>query len=293
MSDIFGVPWAVAPGLLHELARVYESCPSARTSAAFASSFMPPDTRYELRNGVAVIEVDGFLSKELGPLSWLLGGTSMRAVASTLQAALANPAVKSILVRVSSSGGSIKGAQTLAAAVRKAAISKPVAAIADGTALGVAYWVASAASKVYAAEPASMVGSIAVSIAHTDNSKAQAAAGLRITEITAGKYKRITSENAPLSAEGRAVLQSDVDYFYTLFVEDVARYRGVSVDRVLRQMADGQVFLAGEAKRRGLIDGVMSTERLIAEMAAGRIQKVAQSGRTTTSAPTRRLAFSP
>lgn len=223
-------------------------------------------------------------------MSWLLGGTSMRAVASTLQAAVANPAVKSILLRVSSSGGAIEGAQTLAAAVRKAAISKPVAAIADGSMLGVAYWIASAATKVYASELASMVGAIGAAIAHTDTSKASNDAGLRITEITAGKYKRITSSNGPLTAEGRATLQQRVDHFYRVFVEDVARYRGVSVDQVLRQMADGRVFLAGEAKQRGLIDGVMSVERLIADMAAGRIPKVTQSGRTAHGTPIRRLA---
>ena len=45
---------------------------------------------------------------------------------------------------------------------------------------------------------------IGVGAAHRDISAAEASAGIKTTEITAGKYKRIASQHATLTEEGRA-----------------------------------------------------------------------------------------
>ena len=105
---------------------------------------------------------------------------------------------------------------------------------------------------------------------HTDISKAQAAAGVKTTEIFAGQYKRIASNYAPLSKEGRQTMQDQVDYTYSLFVGAVAKHRGVSTDVVLQDMADGRIFIGQQAIDAGLVDGVSTLELLVAQLNASR-----------------------
>src|SRR5574337_1172133 len=95
--------------------------------------------------------------------------------------------------------------------------------------------------------------------------------GVKTTEIVAGKYKRAASQYAPLSADGAASIQAKVDELYAIFVADVARYRGVSTEQVLADMADGRTFMAAEAIDRGLADGLMPLDRLIAGLSSGEL----------------------
>ena len=90
----------------------------------------------------------------------------------------------------------------------------------------------------------------------------------RQESVTAGKYKRMVNAAEPLSKEARAEVQADVDYVYTLFVDDVARFRGTSSEQVLEHMADGRVFRGQNAINSGLVDGVSTLDDLVARMAA-------------------------
>jgi ClpP class serine protease len=54
---------------------------------------------------------------------------------------------------------------------------------------------------------------------------------------------------------------------YSLLVDDVARFRGVSSDAVLEHMADGRVFRGQQAIDAGLVDGVSTLDDLIEQMA--------------------------
>lgn len=63
--------------------------------------------------------------------------------------------------------------------------------------------------------------------------------------------------------DGRAYIQSRVDSIYTVFVNDVARNRGVAVDTVLTDMADGRVFVGTDACANGLVDGVATIEDVL------------------------------
>ena len=88
------------------------------------------------------------------------------------------------------------------------------------------------------------------------------------TEITAGQYKRIATTNAPLTKEGRAYMQAQVDHLYTVFTNEVATNRGTTADKVLQHMADGHVFFGQQAIDAGLADGVFARDVLMADMAA-------------------------
>ena len=83
----------------------------------------------------------------------------------------------------------------------------------------------------------------------------------------AGRYKRLSKSNEPLSDEARAIVQADVDYVYSLFVDQVAAFRDTTSDQVLERMADGRVFRGQQAIDAGLVDGVSTLDALVESLA--------------------------
>lgn len=274
LSDIVNGPWAITPEMYTEVQGIY-----ARHMRGDKINLQDIEARIgmPLRNertdvqvtddGVAVIEMNGVLAKRMNMFMAISGGTSMQIVASQIAAAANDASVKSIVLAIDSPGGTVDGTQTLADTVKAAKQVKPVYAVANGVMASAAYWIGSAATKVYIADNTTAVGSIGVVATHVDESAANEKAGVKVTEIVAGKYKRVTSSNAPLSKEGRADMQGKVDYIYEQFVQTVAENRGVSVDVVLEQMADGRVFLGNQAIEAGLVDGVMALSEVISQAA--------------------------
>jgi signal peptide peptidase SppA len=225
---------------------------------------------YQVRDGVAVIPIEGIVARRMNLLTRISGGVSTELVARDVQNAVADSAVKAILLDVDSPGGSVEGVQALADSIFAARSRKPIVALANERMSSAAYWLGSSASEVYAASDTAAVGSIGVVMSHVDTSQREAMAGIKTTEIYSGKYKRVASEHAPLTDEGREYLQAQTDAVYSIFVDQVARNRGVSTATVLSKMADGRTFLGRQAQTAGLIDGIATLDQLVSDLAAGR-----------------------
>src|SRR5215467_6271108 len=130
----------------------------------------------------------------------------MDGIRARLEAAAANPDVSAIVLDVDSPGGTVAGTPETAAAVRRAAEVKPVVAVANSLAASAAYWIASQASSLVVG-PSADVGSIGVISAHIDRSKMLEDMGLRVTVVSAGRYKAEGNPFAPLSDEAKANMQ--------------------------------------------------------------------------------------
>jgi signal peptide peptidase SppA len=198
------------------------------------------------------------------------GGASSQLIARDLGRALEDRSVHSIVLLIDSPGGTVDGTQDLARQVRAGLERKPIVTLADGTMASAAYWIGAAGAEVLISSDTTLVGSIGVVATHKDMSAAERAQGVKTTEIAAGKYKRIASQFEPLSEEGRATLQEQVDYLYSIFVDQVADLRGLPSEKVLKDMADGRVFIGQQAVAAGLVDGASTLPALIADLAAGR-----------------------
>ena len=236
---------------------------------------------YQVQDGAALIPLRGVMAPRMNLMSQVSGGTSTELFARDVQAALSDPQVKSIVLLVDSPGGSVGGTQAAAAAVMAARGVKPIATYSDGTMASAAYWVGSAADRVYISSGVDQVGSIGVVASHVDVSQREAQLGMKTTEVVAGRYKRIASQYGPLTESGRQLIQDQVDYLYSLFVGDVAAQRGVSTDKVLVDMADGRVFIGQQAIDAGLVDAIGRIEGVIAEMN----DRAATAARVTASIP--------
>ena len=290
LLDILNAPWAIQPEKLVEIRDIYlarvrgERLDLAAIEAKLGREFAafeakvgqaepdPHATPYQVtQEGIAIIPVDGVLAKRMNLLQRISGGTSTQLIMRDLKSALGNPAVRGILLAIDSPGGTVDGTQELAQLVFQGSEQKPIVAWSDGLVGSAAYWIASAAPQLFISGDVVQAGSIGVVATHVDISKAEEQRGIKTTEIVAGRYKRIASQHAPLSVEGRQALQDQVDYLYQIFVGEVARYRGKSPAQVLATMAEGRVFIGRQAIAAGLIDGIATEESVIVEVAAGRI----------------------
>lgn len=285
--DILYQPWAIAPDRLTEIQAIYathlrgESIDIEAVEARIGRQLQNQSQGYQVQDGAALIPLRGVMAPRMNLMSQVSGGTSTELFARDVQAALSDPQVKSIVLLVDSPGGSVGGTQAAAAAVMAARGVKPIATYSDGTMASAAYWVGSAADRVYISSGVDQVGSIGVVASHVDVSQREAQLGMKTTEIVAGRYKRIASQYGPLTESGRQSIQDQVDYLYSLFVGDVAAQRGVSTDKVLVDMADGRVFIGQQAIDAGLVDAIGRIEGVIAEMN----DRAATAARVTASIP--------
>lgn len=272
LMNLLLAPWAIPQDRLIEMRELYlahtrrEKLDLKAWEAATGRPAGAEREPYTVLDGVAVLPIQGILTKADSAWNRLCGMASTVQLRQDLQTALDDPGVHSILLWIDSPGGMVDGTQELASAVRAAREQKPVTALADGCMCSAAYWVGSAAEQIFITSDTTEVGSIGVVATHVDVSKSEEQYGRKTTEITAGAYKRIASQFAPLSEPGRASIQAQVDHIYSVFVESVSQNRSVSVDTVLSQMADGRVFLGKQAIEAGLVDGVSSLPELITKL---------------------------
>lgn len=275
LIDVVTSPWAIVPAKLEEIREIYlthlrgEKIDLQAVEARIGRPLANEPKPYEVIDGVAVLPIEGVLAKRMNMMMAISGGMSMQLVQRDLRAAAADPAVNAIILHIDSPGGTVDGTQALASDVAAVAAEKRVVTLAGGLMTSAAYWIGSAANEVYIEDGTTLVGSIGVIATHVDVSRREELAGEKVTHITAGKYKAIQSPHAPLSAEGRQTMQEQVDYLYSLFVDVVANHRGVSVEQVLRDMADARIFIGQQAIDAGLVDGVSTLDKLIADLAAG------------------------
>ena len=139
--------------------------------------------------------------------------------------------------------------------------------MANTLAASAAYWLASAADEMVVT-PSGSVGSIGIVAMHEDVSKALEAEGVKVSIVSAGKYKTEGNPYQPLSVEGRAYLQSQVDQFGGMFVDGVARGRKVSSSQVRNGFGEGRMVLAAGAVRAGMADRVATFDETLARFGA-------------------------
>lgn len=216
--------------------------------------------------GIAVIPVYGTITQRGGSLfDMFFGGTSAEGLTAQIRSAISDESVQSIVLDVDSPGGSVGGIQEAFDAIMSMRGQKPITAVANSLMASAAYWLASAADTVIAS-PSAQIGSIGVFTVHEDISKMAAEAGVKVTMISAGKFKTEGNQFEPLSDEARAAIQKRVDGYYTQFVGSVARGRGVTAGAVRGGFGEGRVVGASEAVSLGMADKVGTLREVLGGM---------------------------
>lgn len=238
---------------------------------------------------IAVLPLFGVLMQRADLMSEMSGATSVERFATTFRAAVDDSQVRAIVINIDSPGGSVFGIDELSALVAEARATKDVVAVANSLAASAAYWVAASASEVVVT-PGGEVGSIGVLAAHIDESRANDAAGLTVSLVSAGKYKTEGNPFEPLGEEARGMLASRVGDYYTMMTNRIAAGRGVSGDAVRSGFGEGRVVGAKQAKSLGMADRVETLEATIDRLAA-RKQRLRRTAAGAVELERRRLAL--
>ncbi len=262
--DSPGLPeslWALEPRALERL-RLAISQPMGAVMNG-RSSLMPDAPLFENQGGVAVIRFEGLVCKRPSFWGWLFGGTaSTQTAQDALAAALADPAVKSVLFVIDSPGGTVAGTEELAEAVFRARAVKPITAYASDMCASAAYWIAAQAGKLYANATAA-VGSIGVYSVNADLSRMYQNEGVEVSVVKSAPGKGAGVRGTRWTLEQEADLQREVDALGTEFVEAVRRARPAAVTA-----ADGRCYTAREGLSLGLVDGITTLSDLVGQMVA-------------------------
>ncbi|MDP9192287.1 MAG: signal peptide peptidase SppA [Acidobacteriota bacterium] len=216
------------------------------------------------QGAVAVIPVYGTITQRGGGLfEMMFGGTSAEALTSQIRAAMGEESIKAIVLDVDSPGGTVSGVQEAFESIYAMRGQKPITAVANSLMASAAYWLASAADTIVVT-PSSQTGSIGVFTVHEDISAMAEKAGVKVTMISAGKYKTEGNEFEPLSDEARAAIQRRVDNYYSSFTGAVAKGRGVTPSAVRGGFGEGRVVGADEAVSLGMADRIGTLESTLA-----------------------------
>lgn len=211
-----------------------------------------------------LLGIDGVMQESTGPVD--LFGIAQESPISRLRdeldAARADAAIRGILLRINSPGGTVTAAEILYDEIQRFKRERGIPIVAQfmGIAASGGYYVAMAADEIVA-YPTTVTGSIGVVASLFPNlSGLMEKAGLEDQTIVSGAYKDSGSILRPMRINERVQLQSVIDDLHERFVEVVEKGRE-NLDRAqIEQLADGRIYSARQAHEEGLVDHVGDIE---------------------------------
>jgi capsid assembly protease len=258
VSGITNTAWAIMPNKMDEI-----MCLIHNRMLGIDIEFEAAAKRSRSQqNKTAILPLYGVMSQKMNVMTQYSGGTSTEIFGAWFDDAMADDTVGRIILDVDSPGGSVYGIAELSRKIYKSRGKKPIVAVANSLIASAAYWVASAADEIHVT-PGGEVGSIGVIAVHVDRSEFNKAEGYNVTYITAGKYKAEANPDEPLSKEGKEFIQSRVDDYYSMFINDVARNRGLSTQKVIDTFGQGRVVGADAAVKSKMADKISSFEYVL------------------------------
>ena len=173
-------------------------------------------------------------------------------IGAAIERAAEDEAVRAIVLRINSPGGSSLASEQLWRAIRRAREKKPVVvSMADVAASG-GYYVASGADAILA-EPATFTGSIGIYFLRAAFSGLYEKLEIGTEVFARGPLAGIAGSNEPLTPEQRARASDWIRTLYAEFLERVAEGRGVDTQDV-DKVGQGHVWLGATALENGLVD---------------------------------------
>ena len=201
-------------------------------------------------DGVAVINVDGIIIDSTPYIK------SIRDIRES-------DYVKAVVVRVNSPGGAVATSQEIYEELRSLGEEMPVVASMGTVAASGGYYVACAASTIYA-NPGTVTGSIGVIAQFANYEQLLKWAKVEVEVIKSGEFKDLGSPLRKMPEAEKAYLQTLIDSVHSQFKDTVSKRRSLSAEKVA-SLSDGKIFTGSHAKELGLIDRIGTVETAIAE----------------------------
>jgi signal peptide peptidase SppA len=259
--------WAIKKSLLPRILGAIESIQidseqlTVDIEAARATKFGRIDGK------IAVLPIHGIVTHRPSVWSMLgLGQMSTEVFGVEFDKVVAESEVKAIVLDINSPGGTIAGVPELSDKIYNARGTKPIIGVVNAMSASAAFWIASAADETVIM-PSGEIGSVGVVAIHTEFSKALDDMGIKTTLVHYGKYKVEGNVYEQLGDEARAEIQRRVDEYGDMFVEALARNRGVAARTVAARFGSGRMFGPAEAIDRKMADRVGTFEAVLRDLA--------------------------
>jgi serine protease SohB len=169
-----------------------------------------------------------------------------------------------VLVRIDSPGGTVTGyGQAASQLLRVHDVGIPLTICVDEIAASGGYMCAAVADKIIAA-PFAYIGSIGVVAGMPNFVGLMNKIGVRYVELTAGENKRTLTPFSEPTPQKEAVEQERLEAIHKAFKDLIKKRRpNLDMDRV----ADGNYWLAIDAKELGLVDRIQTSDEYLIEQA--------------------------
>jgi protease-4 len=225
------------------------------------------------KHEIAVIRIDGLISqfdRREGVFDYIENPVS--AVSRQLSLIREDSLIKGVLLVIDSPGGTVTASDVLyhyiSSFTKETGI--PVVALMKQVAASGGYYVASS-SQYIVAYPTSIVGSIGVVVGSFNFKELMDKYGVKYVMVKSGEHKGFLSPFTGVDDEDIAIVQNIADDMLRRFIDAVASGRENLTREDVERLADGRIYIAGEALKKGLIDEVGYFEdavRVLASLAS-------------------------
>jgi len=217
---------------------------------------MPPFPGRKPKPTLAVITLSGAIVNGRGGRQLVPFGTSSAGadtIAAALREAAVDDSVSAIVLRVDSRGGSVTASETIWREVKRARErGKPVVASMGAIAASGGYYVGMCADAIVA-NPGTITGSIGVLSGKLVVRGLKGRLGVGSDTVRTNANADAWSIDAPFTPEQRADREAEADLMYADFVERVAEGRNLTTEAV-EEVARGRIWTGADALAGGLVD---------------------------------------
>lgn len=210
--------------------------------------------RKEGNEKIAIINIEGSIFYQEDSWQSITGKkTGADFIVKQIRQAASDSKIKAIVLMIKSPGGSITASDEIyQETVNAKKAKKKVVAFLNETAASGGYYVALPADKIIAS-PTTITGSIGVISQTLNVEELLKKYGVKVETIKSGKYKDILSSFRQMTGEEQKIIQNIIDEYYQQFLNLIKENRKIDEEK-LKEIADGRVFTASQAKELNLID---------------------------------------
>lgn len=219
---------------------------------------------FKAKDKIAVVYAEGAIADgDKGDPGEILDGPYVKMLRRIRQ----DKAVKAIVLRVNSPGGSVLASENILREIilcREA--GKPVIVSMGDVAASGGYYIACQADSIFA-EPTTITGSIGVFgvipiLQNTMKNKL----GITADTVRTQRYSAFGTPFFDFSPDESRLIQGQIDRIYADFLERVAKGRRMTPEQV-HEIAQGRVWIGQKAREIGLVDDLGSLDRALSAAA--------------------------
>jgi len=207
----------------------------------------------------AVVEIKGEIAEG--------ADASAEFIDAAMKAAFEDEGSKAVVLLINSPGGSPVQAGIVADEIKRmrAKYNKPVYAVVEETCASAAYYIASAADKIFV-DKASLVGSIGVLMDGFGFTGVMEKVGVERRLLTSGENKGFLDPFSPMNDAQRAHAQQMLDQIHAQFISVVKAGRGDRLKEQTPGLFSGLFWTGQQAVEIGLADQIGSVDYVAREV---------------------------